>query len=457
MVKKISFVSLLLVSILCKAQLSPAITSWLQNKTVLGSYYTASGGSTPIPMTVPANCQEISYSADWVYIKTRGIPAYPTGVFTGDGNTNLAGDQNAIYKISLKPLENTGTPVATSLSNNGIFINGVSLFDWQDGVKYYASATNGICGGPPGNPACPMGYKASWNRDAVPAEKLGFDCAKGHPAGTNYHHHQNPSAFKHDGQSSISWSNICATYNSDGLYTLDSTAHSPLIGFAYDGYPIYGAYGYKNLDGTGGIVRMRSSYSLKNHTTRANGPDVGSTKGTQTFFNGYFKEDYEYIASTDPDRLDEHNGRTCVTPEFPKGTYAYFATINADRSSAYPYLIGPTFKGTKTASKVTGITEAVTVYTPSSAGVFKTSPNHLSVNIFPNPSEDFIAVQINGLNKENLKIEMFDLGGKLIQTSSLNAGATLSYIDIRTLYAGNYLINISGETTSSSHKIVISK
>ena len=34
-----------------------------------------------------------------------------------------------------------------------------------------------------------------WNRDAVPSEKVGFDCAKGHPAGTNYHHHQNPSAF----------------------------------------------------------------------------------------------------------------------------------------------------------------------------------------------------------------------------------------------------------------------
>ena len=26
--------------------------------------------------------------------------------------------------------------------------------------------------------------------------------------------------------------------------------------------------------------------------------------------------------------LDEHNGRYCVTPDFPNGVYAYFATIS---------------------------------------------------------------------------------------------------------------------------------
>ncbi|MBX7240186.1 MAG: YHYH protein [Bacteroidia bacterium] len=457
MVKQISLIALLLTCVLCEAQLSPAITSWLQNNTVYGSYYTAASGSTPIPMSVLANCQEVSYSGSWVYVKTRGIPAYPTGIFTGDGNTNLAGDQNAIYKFPLTPAQNTGTPVATSGGNNGIFVNGVSLFDYRDGVKYYASAVNGICGGP-GNPQCPggPGYVSPWNRDAVPAEKLGFDCAKGHPAGTNYHHHQNPSAFKHDGQTSISWSDICSTYNSDALYTIDETVHSPLIGFAYDGFPVYGAYGYKNVDGTGGIVRILSSYSLKNHTTRANGPAVGQTIGTQTFFNGYFREDYEYIASTDPERLDEHNGRFCVTPEYPDGTYAYFATVNADHSSAYPYIIGPTFYGTKTGAKVTSITEPVTVYTPGSTGI-SANVSSLNVKVFPNPSEDFIAVQIVGLNKENLKIEMYSFDGKLIKTATLNAGATLSYLDIRTVYAGTYLVKISGENTSSSHKIVVIK
>ena len=53
-------------------------------------------------------------------------------------------------------------------------------------------------------------------------------------------------------------------YDADGLYVIDSTQHSPLIGFAYDGFPIYGAYGYKNTDGTGGVARIKSGYSLKN-------------------------------------------------------------------------------------------------------------------------------------------------------------------------------------------------
>lgn len=460
MIKKVSLILLLFTSSLSNAQLSPAITSWLQNTTVYGSYYTAATGGVPITMSVLANCQEISYSATWVYVKTRGIPAYPTGIFTGDGNTNLAGDQNAIYRFPLSPTQNTGTATATNAGNIGVFINGVSLFDYRDGVGYSATSPNGICGGPPGlNPPCPGGPGATlaWNRDAIPAEKLGFDCAKGHPAGTNYHHHQNPSAFKHDGQTSISWSSICSTYNSDALYTIDSTIHSPLLGFAYDGFPIYGAYGYKNLNGTGGIVRILSSYSLKNQTTRTNGPAVGQTIGTQTFFNGYFKEDYEYIASSDPERLDDHNGRFCVTPEYPNGTYAYFTTVNADHSSAYPYTVGPTFYGVKSGSKVTSITEPVTIYTPSSTGIANSEANNLDVNIFPNPSEDFVAVQINGLNKEHLKIELFNMFGKLVQTSNLYAGSTLSYLDVRTVYAGNYLLKISGATAASTHKIVITK
>ena len=50
---------------------------------------------------IVANWQEISYSSSWVYVKTRGIPTYPTGIFTGDGNTNLAGDQNAHLPFSI--------------------------------------------------------------------------------------------------------------------------------------------------------------------------------------------------------------------------------------------------------------------------------------------------------------------------------------------------------------------
>ena len=274
------------------AQTNPIITKWLQNTTVTGRYY-QSGNSTPISNGILVNCQQIRYSSNWVYVNTTGIPAYPVGIFTGDGNTNQAGNQNAIYKFPLNPTQNTGTLTATTAGNIGVFINGVSLFDYRDGVAWN-NTTNALCGGP-GNPTCPGGPTATqaWNRDAIPAEKLGFDCAKGHPAGTNYHHHQNPSAFKYD-LNVIS--TICSTYDSEGLYTINPNQHSPLIGFAYDGFPIYGAFGYKNIDGTGGIVRMKSSYSLRSITVRdhyADGTAVTAGPAVSTTYPlGYFREDY---------------------------------------------------------------------------------------------------------------------------------------------------------------------
>jgi len=118
-----------------------------------------------------------------------------------------------------------------------------------------------------------------------------------------------------------------------------SEFHSPIIGWAYDGNPIYGPYGFTSK--TGGTVRaMRSGYTP---VSKPNRP---------SFIQGFFVEDYEFTNSGD---LDEHNGRFCKTPDFPNGVYAYFATINPERVEdstsfkkyripVFPYLIGNSFK-----------------------------------------------------------------------------------------------------------------
>ena len=435
------------------SQLNPAITSWLQNTTgLMGSHY-VSGNSTVIPDNVPANIQTVQYSTNWVYVSTNGIPAYPTGPFL-DGNPSVATDQNAIFKVSLNPTQNTGNLTATNGGNIGIFINGVALFDYRDGVAWN-TATNSLCGGLPGMSPCPGGPGASqsWNRDAVPAEKLGFDCSKGHPAMGNYHHHQNPSAYKLD-LNVIS--TICDLYDADGLYAIDSTAHSPLIGFAYDGFPIYGAYGYKNADGTGGITRIKSGYQLRNITTRtlwADGTDVADGPSVSTTYPlGYFREDYEFIAHTgQEDYLDEHNGRFCKTPEYPNGIYCYFATVDANWNSAYPYAVGPYFYGNKTASKVTTIGETVTTYT-ATVGL---NDIEIEVNVFPNPTNDFLIVQLNGLNKTNTQIELVDLNGKIVASQTINQGSTIGYIDVSTIYDGNYKVRIITENQIKTISIIV--
>jgi hypothetical protein len=454
MEKTITFLSVLLLANISNAQ-GPEVTSWLQNTTNTGSYY-VSGNSNAIDNGILYNCQQVSYSNDYVYVQTNGIPAYPTGPFQ-DGNPSQAEAQNAIFRFPRNPQEEMGTKMPTTMGNIGVFINGVALFDNRDGV-YWNSVTSSLCGGP-GNPPCPGGPTGStdWARNAVPAEMPGFDCSKGHPAMGNYHHHQNPSAFKLD-LSVVS--TICNLYDADALYTINMNEHSPLIGFAYDGNPIYGAYAYQNANGSGGIVRMKSSYELgttPDRTTWPDGTDVDDGPAFDaTYFRGYFKEDYMFADHPgQDDYLDEHNGRWCVTPEYPGGTYAYFCTVDANHNSAYPYAVGPTFWGEYDDRLVTSITEAVTVYDASSASLTEEQFDAYNFNVFPNPASDLIAIQSDGLVKEELTIELVETNGRVIAKHAIHAGQTITYFDVSTIYAGTYFVKITSMELTSTHKVVI--
>jgi hypothetical protein len=133
-----------------------------------------------------------------------------------------------------------------------------------------------------------------------------------------------------------------------GNKEIASTDHSPIIGWAYDGNPIYGPYGYSTKQG-GVVSQMKSGYILKS------GPDLTQNRPSVSVFpEGFFTQDYNYLQVSDDIVLDKNNGRFCVTPEYPNGTYAYFATINnsfADSSGpfsgyklpVFPYLIGDNF------------------------------------------------------------------------------------------------------------------
>ncbi len=57
----------------------------------------------------------------------------------------------------------------------------------------------------------------------------------------------------------------------------------------------------------------------------------------------FITEDYEYVSGLGD--LDYYNGRYCVTPEYPSGTYAYFVSVNSSYVPQYPYIIGPYFYG----------------------------------------------------------------------------------------------------------------
>ena len=89
-----------------------------------------------------------------------------------------------------------------------------------------------------------------------------------------------------------------------------------LIGYAADGFPIYGPYGYADPDNPKkGFKLMRSSYRLRKGT-RSSGPGG--------VYDGTFVQDYEFVAGSGD--LDMCNGRYGPTPEHPEGIYHYFIT-----------------------------------------------------------------------------------------------------------------------------------
>jgi len=158
----------------------------------------------------------------------------------------------------------------------------------------------------------------------------------------------------------------------------DGTTHSKLVGWAFDGNPIYGPYGYKNgVDDTDGVARQYSAYVLQNDRTTVI-PSGSNTVATappsiSEYPMGSFIEDYIYdpiaaatgggrLSTETPDFLttevpeyinfqrtvegimDENNGKVCNTPEFPvelypDGVYCYFLSTFGN-IGAFPYIIG---------------------------------------------------------------------------------------------------------------------
>ena len=108
---------------------------------------------------------------------------------------------------------------------------------------------------------------------------------------------------------------------------------SGIIGWAYDGNPIYGPYGYPDPAIPLGVKRLESGYTLDSSNV------IDRPSG---FDDGFFVEDYKFSPSNTS--LDERNGRYGVTREFPNGVYAYFATIDEDGNPTFPYFIGNQYK-----------------------------------------------------------------------------------------------------------------
>ncbi|PZC40102.1 MAG: YHYH protein [Chloroflexi bacterium] len=235
----------------------------------------------------------IVFNSDKLIVKTTGIPNHDLE----SGIGCCASEQSREWSLPLNPIavEKDNYTMAPDRGPVAVAVNGAAIYGPEEG---------------PGGDAVALEY-GKFEEDRQPIE-LGI-CGGHSGPGGEYHYHYDANCIHwHPDTSSGEDSK---DYNIDKL---DKSEHSPVIGFAFDGYPIYGFFGFDN---NGYVREMTSSYQLN---AGANG------------YNG--SDDYIYLEGLGD--LDRCNGHFGVTPDFPNGEYHYHSTIKSGSGDmGFPYFI----------------------------------------------------------------------------------------------------------------------
>lgn len=231
----------------------------------------------PATVNPGVNRSEVTEQGRALSITGNGIPNHLVGRFPNKGNPHQIAEQSVKLNLPAVPRANaTPTPLRMGW-NFGVSLTGV-VFDPLAAEFWHGDPRSG------------------WSYNALGgAIALGLDANFAHvqPNG-KYHYHGVPT----------------------GLIEMQGWSpkkHSPLIGYAADGFPIYARTGLVG----GKVTQMASSYRLKAGQRPGGAAPDGRHDGT-------FNEDYEFVAGLGT--LDECNGAMTVSTEFPSGTYAYFLT-----------------------------------------------------------------------------------------------------------------------------------
>ena len=371
------FITGLLLSASLQAQ-DPQMTSWWFNTT----NNTYNGILTDV--------EAVYYNTTNLYVKTSCVPNY----YLDGQSVNDAVDQQAIFIIPRNPTPDS-TPDSIQGGQTALFLDGSVAFHPGDAQSYNSQNV--------------------WWRIAYYFEGTDMDNYNGHstPNDQIYHHHFDNLALNNTG----------------------STMHSPIVGYAWDGYPIYGSYAYANTDGTGGITRMKTSYQKHTYTTRTNGPAVNTQYPIGCFIN-----DWYYSAGSGD--LDEHNGRFAVTPEYPSGTYAYYTTIDANDDPEYPYFIGHTLYGTYTNANMgpgpgtNTVPTGATQYIPTE--VKAATEIEAMFKVYPIPVVDYM--NIDPVMDGNYEVTIFNARGSVLLKEQFSRSEKINMSDFA---YGMYVVHVA--------------
>jgi hypothetical protein len=230
---------------------------------------------------------------------SNGIPNHDFNDATAHFATDVT-TQNQKFTVTKSPaIAAHVTPLSQTITN-AIFLNGVVL-DILSAGCYKPSSPNAR---PDGNVAIGCGANAAWLQDPLGTRgKFGADAHNAHtqPGGL-YHYHGNPKAMFDDNP---------------------GPHGSPVIGFAADGFPIYGSYFYD--DSTGAVRKAVSGYTLKQGARVAiGGLNPSDNPENSANYDGSYVADWEFTAAGD---LDACNGMIV------NGHYGYYAI------DSYPWVM----------------------------------------------------------------------------------------------------------------------
>ncbi len=257
------------------------------------AFFLAQAGA-PLSAAAPAatigkveNSVSITTEGEDRVIKANGWPDHAPGAFPRRGNPNTPTAQSYTFRVPLKP------KLAEVPERRG---------GWWWGV-----ALNGVPFEPGTGETWNNDPRSGWRYEAATGFlNLGLDEHNAHvqPNGS-YHYHALPTG-------------LVERLGGDGKKML-------LVGWAADGFPIYTGMAHAEAkDAKSALRKMKSSYRLKPGARPAQEGGPGGN------YDGRFTQDFEFVK--DAGDLDECNGRTGVTPEFPDGTYYYCI------SAEFPFL-----------------------------------------------------------------------------------------------------------------------
>jgi len=270
--------------------------------------YSAFNANSLVNLTSTANW---SCSSTTRTLSANGVPDHDVGPFVIDAALDFKiSAQTTTFTTSVTPSVTSST--GTQVQPSGYALNGLK-FDPGTGGNCKDTATSNDTTLVSGSTTetvggCTLlGNLGTWRMEALGQNLFNFgtDVSNGHVQPTGeYHYHGMPEKF--------------ITKLGKGAATMT------LVGWASDGFPMYARYGYVNATNASSGVKVLTSSWRKKST-----PDSGRP-ATSIFPMGTFLQDYEYAAGTGD--LDECNGRTGVTPEFPGGIYHYVVT------DSWPYV-----------------------------------------------------------------------------------------------------------------------